>query len=160
MTATSDNGATLFPSLAWFRRLAERMAAQPEKYTQLGTVDITLVPGIVFPNGQTELYSLTFQRYGCERVEGPVSRDAISGPHPVILEGEYAAWKEMVENIRRHGRADLQHTLNYLTLPDWPFHLVAVDEDGGQLDIDRFYRYNESLQQFFDEAAAVDTEFR
>jgi hypothetical protein len=68
-------------------------------------------------------------------------------------------WREMVENIRRHGHADLTHTLNYLTLPDWPLHLVPVDDIEGQLDVDRFYRYNETLQEFFDEAAAVETRF-
>src|SRR5262249_7358031 len=69
------------------------------------------------------------------------------------------AWKEMIESIRTHGAADLTHTLNYLTLPDWPLRLVAVNEEEGQLDIDRFYRYQESLQAFFDEAAAVETRF-
>lgn len=160
MKPTENNGAIPFPSLAWFRRLAERMAAQPEKYQKLGTIDITLVPCIIFPDGREEIYSLTFQRYACVGVGAPASREAIAGPHAVILEGEYAAWKEMVENIREHGRADLQHTLNYLTLPDWPFRLLAADENQGQLDIDRFYRYNQTLQEFFDEAAAVDTEFR
>ena len=76
-----------------------------------------------------------------------------------MLEGEYAAWKEMVENIRQHGHADRTHTLNYLTLPDWPLRLAPLDESQDQLDVDRFYRYNESLQEFFNEAAAVDTEF-
>jgi hypothetical protein len=65
----------------------------------------------------------------------------------------------MVENIRRHGHADLTHTLNYLTLPDWPLRLIPTADDD-QLDVDRFYRYNESLQQFFDEAAGVETRFR
>jgi len=83
----------------------------------------------------------------------------VRGRHPVILEGDYAAWKEMIESIRTHGSADLTHTLNYLTLPDWPLRLVAVNEEEGQLDVDRFYRYQESLQAFFDEAAAVETRF-
>jgi hypothetical protein len=159
MTATTHNGRAPFPSVAWFERLADRMAGQADKYTRLGTLDITLVPRIVFPDGHAELYSLSFQCYACERVEHPGSVGEIAGRHPVIMEGEYAAWKEMVENIRAHGHADLQHTLNYLTLPDWPFRLSPVDEGEGQLDVDRFYRYNESLQAFFDEAAAVETDF-
>jgi hypothetical protein len=65
----------------------------------------------------------------------------------------------MLENIRRNGHADLTHTLNYLTLPDWPFRLVPVDEGEGQLDVDRFYRYNETLQEFFDETGYVGTRF-
>jgi hypothetical protein len=34
---------------------------------------------------------------------------------------------------------------------------VPLDESGGQLDADRFYRYIESLQEFFNEAARVET---
>jgi hypothetical protein len=43
--------------------------------------------------------------------------------------------------------------------PDWPLRLVPVNEDEGQLDVDRFYRYNETLQQFFDGGARLSTRF-
>jgi hypothetical protein len=149
-----------FPSVGWFRALADRMAAQPEKYRRLGAMDLTLVPRIVFPDGHAELYSLTFEGHRCRAVERLESTATVRGPHPVVLEGEYAAWREMLENIRHHGHADLTHTLNYLTLPDWPLRLLPVDEEGeGQLDVDRFYRYNETLQEFFDETARVETRF-
>ncbi|HLK12163.1 MAG TPA: hypothetical protein VKW76_12365 [Candidatus Binatia bacterium] len=148
-----------FPSVAWFQRLAERMAAQPEKYRRLGPIDMTLVPRIVFPDGHVELYALAFRGHTCASVEQPASLAAVRGPHPVVIEGDYAAWRDMIESIRRHGGADLNHTLNALTLPDWPLRLAPLDEREGQLDVDRFYRYAESLQQFFDEAAAVETRF-
>jgi hypothetical protein len=148
-----------FPSVAWFRHLAERMAAQPDKYRRLGVLDLTLVPHIRFPDGHAEVYSLAFEGYGCPVVEQADGPEAVRGRHPVMIEGEYAAWREMIENIRGHGRADLTHTLNYLTLPDWPFTLSPLDAAEGQLDVDRFYRYNDSLQEFFNEAAAIDTEF-
>lgn len=148
-----------FPSVDWFRRLAERMAAQPEKYRKLGVVDLTLVPRIAFPDGRTETYSLRFEGYGCTAIAQLARPEAVAGPHPVLIEGEYAAWREMIDAIREHGRADLHHTLNYLTLPDWPLRLSALDEEQGQIDVDRFYRYNDSLQEFFDEAAAVETRF-
>ena len=149
----------LFPSAEWFRALADRMAAQPEKYRKLGVMNLTLAPRISFPDGREMLFSLEFDGNRCRavrRVDGPAT---LGGRHAVILEGDYGAWREMIENIRVNGQADLQHTLNYLTLPDWPLRLVAVDEDVGQLDVDRFYRYNETLQEFFDEAARVDTRF-
>jgi hypothetical protein len=148
-----------FPSVAWFRHLAERMAAAPEKYRKLGVLDVTLVPRIHFPDGHSETYALAFEGYGCRAVERLDDGARVGARHPVLLEGEYGAWKEMVENIRSHGQADLTHTLNYLTLPDWPFTLSPLDEAAGQLDVDRFYRYNDSLQEFFNEAAAVETRF-
>jgi hypothetical protein len=147
-----------FPSVGWFRALADRMAAAPEKYRKLGALDVTLVPRVTFPDGHTETFSLAFEGHRCRAVERVASAEPITTRHSVILEGEYGAWREMIENIRHHGRADLQHTLNYLTLPDWPFRLLPVNDEG-QLDVDRFYRYNETLQEFFDEAARVDTRF-
>lgn len=149
-----------FPSVAWFQRVADRMAAQPEKYRKLGSMDLTLIPRIVFSDGHAERYRLCFEGHGCRPVERLDDTAPAEGHHPVVLEGEYGAWREMLENIRQHGHADLSHTLNYLTLPDWPLRLIPLDEDGGQLDVDRFYRYNQTLQEFFDETAGVDTRFR
>jgi len=151
--------APRFPSLAWFQRLADAMAAQTEKYRRLGPLDLTLVVRVVYADGRDQLFALEFDGARCVSVTSPATVAAIRGRHPVIIEGEYAAWKEMVESIQANQGADLTHTLNFLTLPDWPLRLVAVDEEQGQLDVDRFYRYQASLQAFFDEAAAVETRF-
>ena len=148
-----------FPSLAWFRCLADAMAAQPEKYRKLGPLDLTLIVRVVFADGTDIRHALEFDGTRCVAITQLSDATAVRGRHPVILEGDYAAWKEMIESIRAHGGADLTHTLNYLTLPDWPLRLIAVNEEEGQLDVDRFYRYQESLQAFFDEAANVETRF-
>jgi hypothetical protein len=132
------------------------MAAAPERYRRLGPLDITLVPRIVFPDGGTELYELEFRGFECRAIQRLATTAEVRGAHPVMLEGEHAAWLEMIDNIRAHGRADLTHTLNYLTLPDWPLRIVPLDDAAGQLDADRFYRYIESLQAFFDEAAHAE----
>lgn len=148
-----------FPSVEWFQALADRMEAQPEKYRRLGHVDLTLVPRITFPDGREAVFRLVFAGPHCRTVDAPPTVAAVRGPHPVVIEGEYTAWREMIESIRTHGQADLKHTLNFLTLPDWPFRLDALDPEAGQLDVDRFYRYMATLQAFFDEAASVETEF-
>jgi hypothetical protein len=147
----------VFPSAEWFGRLAAAMEAAPERYRRLGPMDLTLVPRIVMPDGETRTFVLIFQGFRCVSVGEAGSATADCGPHPVALEGEYAAWREMIENIAAHAGADLDHTLNFLTLPDWPLRIVPLDEAGGQLDADRFYRYIESLQEFFNEAARVET---
>ena len=151
--------APSFPSVAWFRLLADAMASRPEKYSRLGPLDLTLIVRITYPDGHEAHYALEFAGTRCVAVTNPASVADVSGRHRVILEGAYEAWREMIESIRAHGGADLTHTLNYLTLPDWPLRLVAVDESEGQLDVDRFYRYQASLQAFFDEAADVETRF-
>ena len=55
----------------------------------------------------------------------------------------------------RRRRADLEHTLNYLTLPDVPLRVSGPD----QLEIDAFYRYNETIQRFFNGAAGIATRY-
>src|SRR5262249_101991 len=130
-----------------------------EKYRKLGPLDLTLIARVVYPDGTDQRHALEFDGTRCVAITDLTGTSAVRGRHPVILEGDYAAWKEMLESIPTHARPDLTHTLTYLTLPDWPLRLVAANEEDGQLDVDRFYRYQESLQAFFDEAAAVETRF-
>ena len=61
----------------------------------------------------------------------------------------------MLEGIKQHGSADLQHTLNTidLTMPEG----VARSYDGYRRDT--FYRFNQSLQHFFDSSSKIETEF-
>ena len=146
-----------FPSIDWFEALRQSMLAHHEKYQKLGSVDVTLVPTITFPVGRVERYALVFEAHDSVAVRQIASAEDLVGPR-VVIEGDYGVWREMVENIRAYGGADLQHTLNYLTLPDWPLR-VTSSSGPDLLGVDRFYRYQESLQEFFNEAAAVATEF-
>lgn len=151
--------SAIFPSAGWFRRLSHLMAAHARNCREADTMDLTVVPRITFPDGHSEVYSLAFEGHRCRQVCQPESPEALRGRHAIILEAEYGAWREMIENIRREGHADLTHTLDHLTTLHTPFRLVPVDDGAGQLDIDRFYRHSRMLQEFFDEAAALDTRF-
>ena len=72
-------------------------------------------------------------------------------PEHFVVEAPLEVWKEMIENIENRGEPDLEHTLNYLTFPDDPMVVDGPD----QLMIDAFYRYNQSMQLFFNGAAAL-----
>ena len=61
----------------------------------------------------------------------------------------------MVDNIRRNDGPDLEHTLNYLTLPDVPLRVSGPD----QLEVDAFYRYGETIQRFSNGAAEIETRY-
>jgi hypothetical protein len=61
----------------------------------------------------------------------------------------------MIENVTANRGPDREHTLNYLTFPDDPLRVTGPS----QLEVDLFYRYNESLQRFFDGAANVPTSY-
>lgn len=140
-----------FPSVAWFKAVKARADANPERFRRLGFCDATV--GIEVGEGaDVKSFVLTFQDYGCSKVE----RAGAGAPADLdfALAGDCAVWREMIENIREHGRADLQHTLNYLQLPG-TLRLEAKD----QARADLFYRFSQTFQAFFDEAAQVPTEF-
>ncbi len=139
----------LFPSEEFFEALRQRANSDPERWRRLGTVDMTLVVKIDYPD-RAECYEIVFAGYRCVRTRR-IASPANAAKGAIVLEGPYTAWREMIDNIAANGQADLEHTLNTLTLMDTPLH---VDSDN-QLDTDLFYRYQENLQQFFDGAAAI-----
>jgi hypothetical protein len=142
-----------FPSQAWFAALQEEAAEKPDRYRRLGFTEATVGVKIEPSNGDAGSgYVLDFHGYGCRSV---AQSDQPEATADFVLAGPYSAWKEMIENIRENGEADLSHTLNVLTMPGVPLKLQADD----QLKADLFFRYNSTLQEFFNGAAAVETEF-
>lgn len=142
-----------FASTQWFEALAARMNAEAERYRRLGSIDCTMVVKVDGP-GRADLFEIVFESFGAKSVRR-LARLEDAAPRHFVLEASLAVWREMIENIRAHGSADLRHTLNYLTFPDDPMRVSGPD----QLETDAFYRYNESLQCFFDGAAGVATSY-
>lgn len=144
---------TIFPSTEWFQALARRMAQDEPAYRALGSIDCTMVVRVDAPDG-VQLFEVAFEGFGVRSVRR-LSRVEDAAPDHFVLEASAATWREMIDNIRAHGGPDLAHTLNYLTFPDDPMRVTGPD----QLEVDAFYRYNESLQRFFNGAAAVPTAY-
>ncbi|KAA0235100.1 MAG: hypothetical protein JJLCMIEE_01477 [Acidimicrobiales bacterium] len=140
-----------FPSAEWFDSLAAVANGRSAELADFGFSNIRLACQINgLPDGN--------HTYGL-RIEGyEVISDGAIEPanwHPdCTLEGPAAIWYDMIANIRSHGAADLQHTLNALSLPEIPMRVVADDPMGRDL----FFRYNQTLQEIFDLAAEVPTE--
>ncbi len=76
-----------------------------------------------------------------------------AAPVDCVVSAEPSDWRELIAHIQERGSADSEHTLNSLVLAGDRFVLTG-DE---QLGIDRFYRYNASLQAFIEEARGVPT---
>jgi hypothetical protein len=145
--------ATIFPSCNWFEALADRMKIDHTSHRELGSIDCAMVVNV--EGGECdELYEIVFESFGVRSVRKLNSlADAV--PQHFVLNASLAVWREMIENIHNDGAPDLKHTLNYLTFPDDPMEVTGPD----QLEVDAFYRYNESLQRFFNGAAAVATSY-
>ena len=140
-----------FTSAAWFEAVNRRVAEDKEKFKLLGYVDADVGVKMDANGAGTRSYVLEFRDYGVESVK---ETDDLAETD-FTIEGSLAAWTEMVRNIKEHGEADLEHTLHRLTMAGVPLNLVAHD----QLKADIFYRFNQSFQAFFNEAASVPTEF-
>jgi hypothetical protein len=142
---------TIFPSTKWFEALARHMEQDGAAYRELGSIECTMVVRVDRPEGP-DLYELVFEGFTVRSVRRLARiEDAASGHF--VLEASLETWREMIDNIRANAGPDLTHTLNYLTFPDDPMRVTGPD----QLEVDAFYRYNQSLQRFFNGAAAVPT---
>jgi hypothetical protein len=101
---------------------------------------------------------LRFDDFLCSAVEelgdDEWTRRVQRGDVDFTLEGPEDVWREMLANIRANGGADARHTLNTLVLPGVPLRLVAPDPVNG----DKFYRYNQSYQDFMNLAALAANE--
>jgi len=148
MTQQVTTKAT-FPSVDWFNAIKELIKDDPG-YKHIGTCDTTV--GLKVPDlGKS--YRIIFEAFEVTDVREADDREAENTDF--WLEMPYARWKEMIENIKANGKADLHHTLNTIDIeiPEG----FARSNDGYRRDA--FYRFNQSFQYFFDSSAKIDTDF-
>jgi hypothetical protein len=136
-----------FPSVEWFDTVREMVNAD-EAFRRLGTVDAKV--GIKVDN---DVFELTFEAFECVSVREIAENDLREVDF--WLEQTPEEWRDMIENIKAHGAADLSHTLNTIDLNRQDG--FAKSYDGYKRDA--FYRFNQSLQHFFDSSAKIDTQF-
>jgi hypothetical protein len=143
-----------FPSVAWFRRLADLMNANRTRQEQLGYVDcvaqFTVLDG--GPDGAPLGVQVTFEEFAAVDVRAagdPACAD-------FTLEATLATWRAMIESIAAGGgRPALEQTLNRLSHAGTPIRLRGDDP----LKRDLYFRYNQSLQEFVNASAAFRTVF-
>lgn len=143
-----------FPSLEWFSALAQLMNENRALHEHLGYVDCVAEFAVddAGPHGQPVAYQVTFEEFSAADVRlatDPTRADfRISGP--------LWAWRDMIESIAQHGgRPALDRTLNHLTHMGEPLRVTSNDP----LRRDLYFRYNQSLQEFLNASARIDTEF-
>lgn len=135
--------------VAFFDRLGDEMNAHPDRYDTLGDVDLVLGLVIARPDGDPFRARVTFEGIGCIDVSAMEPGDEALAD--CWLEGPLDGWQSMVADIIEHGGATGPHTLNSLTLVGETIRLRGSDVMG----IDKFSRFNQSLQEFFDGAAQL-----
>ena len=137
----------MFPSTEWLADLAE-LAMHDDAYRKFGRVDAAVGLKV----GE-RAFRLTFDVFDIRDIREITLDDLRDVDFYLAMEPE--RWQAMLESIRQHGRAEGKYTLNSLdlTLPDG-LHYNATD-DGYRAD--KFFRFNESLQRFFDLSAQLVT---
>jgi hypothetical protein len=142
-----------FPSLAFFQTLQTLMRQEEARFRRLGFVDTTFGIHITGVNSQEWRYLLAFEVFDCREVTEV--RDFDLSAIDFVIKGDVAAWVEMLKNIHQHQGADVTHSLNTLTHFGERLQILYDDPDNR----DKFFRFQESIQEFFDLACMLDLEF-
>jgi hypothetical protein len=137
-----------FPSVEWFDAI-KNLVNQDAAFRHNGTIDTVI--GVKVGD---KIYEITFEAFECTNVREVGENDLRD--MDFWLEQPYENWKAMIENIKENGKADLALTLNTIDL-SMPGEGLARSHDGYRRDA--FYRFNQSIQDFFDASAKIDTQF-
>ena len=145
----SAAGTLVFPSVEWFQALQQLVNVDPE-FRRLGSIDAAMGVKV-----GSRVFVVIFEAFECTEVRDGSEADL--DDLDFYLELSEADWRELVENTKANGGADRRHTLNTLDLT--ANDGLAQNATGDQLRGDIFFRVNESLQYFFDQAAKLETVF-
>ena len=140
-----------FPSVEWFDDV-RNIFNNEESFRGGGGGQCNCVAGVKVGN---EIFVLTFEGFECAgaRRASLCDLDEVD----FYLDMEILEWRAMIENIRQNGHAGLGYTLNTLDLDR--ADRLATSVHGDQYREDLFFRYNQTLQYFFDASSRIATEF-
>ncbi|GBD26211.1 hypothetical protein HRbin30_01541 [bacterium HR30] len=144
----------VFPSIRWFELLAAEANSQRARFEHLGDVDCVAEFCVTDVQPAPFVVQVTFEEFGVVDVRIPAANDRDRADFRV--EGNLATWRRMLESIARNGgRPDLEQTLNYLTHMGTPMRVMSADP----VRRDLYFRYAQSLQEFFNVSARILTQF-
>ena len=138
-----------FPSVAWLQAVAD-MTMTDDLFRKFGRVDA--IAGIRVGERQFRIVFDVFEIGDIREIGFDDLRDL-----DFYLEMPPETWQAMLESIKENGSAGLDYTLNTLDLklPDG----LAINAMGDGYRMDKFFRFNQSLQRFFDVSARIETSF-
>ena len=146
--------ALQFPDREWFLALGRLMAARGELFRRLGYADTRFVVRVL-PDGEgggaARDIGMALNGYALVGAEALAPAGAASFDPDFTICARQSVWQRMLDEIARKGRPELRHTLNSLVLMGDEMWLESAD----QLREDKFYRFNQTLQEFFNLAAQL-----
>lgn len=139
----------LVDAVPFFEAMANEMNEHPERFTVLGDADMVAALVMHRPDGSAFVAELVFAALRCEGVQAVGVEEARLADFR--MEGPLDAWQTMFDDIRTHGAASGRQTINSLVLVGDAIKLRGDDPMG----VDKFSRFNQTLQEYFDGAARV-----
>jgi len=137
----------LFPSVEWFQKAAD-ILNKSDSFKRLGTCDASVGAQV-----NDKYYELDFEAFEVKDVREIDARRA--DELDFVMVQPYDAWKAMLEDIKKNGRATHNFTLNSLDLQSEKEFAVGKDYNRR----DAFYRFNQTFQEYFDNSAQFETTF-
>jgi len=136
-----------FPSVEWFKTAAD-VLNKSDSFKRLGTTDAEIGVQV-----DEHLFEIDFEAFEVKDVRAIDARRA--DELDFVLVQPYDAWKAMLIDIKTNGRATGNFTLNSLDLQSEKEFAVGKDYNRR----DAFYRFNQTFQEYFDNAAKFETTF-
>jgi hypothetical protein len=141
-----------FPEPEWFAALGHQMAKDSEVFRRLGYAEVRF--GVrVFANDRERIEATTgIELTGYEIGRTLALDDAHADFDPdFVICAPREVWDRMLNEIAHEGHPELRRTLSSLALVGEEMWLDSSD----QLREDKFYRFNQTLQEFFNLSAKL-----
>src|SRR5690606_8420295 len=136
-----------FPSVEWFQTAAD-LLNKSDSFKRLGTCDTEM--GV---QGGDEFFEISFVAFEVKEVKKIDAARADELDFTLVQSPE--AWKAMLDDIKANGKATHEFTLNSLDLRS--NEELARGKD--YVRRDAFYRFNQTLQEYFDMSAKMETTY-
>jgi hypothetical protein len=141
-----------FPEPAWFLALGRLMEAEGPLFQRLGYAETRFVVRVMpdYPdNGGETLVGISIDGY--RMIDAAVVNDLDAFDPDFVICAKRSVWDRMLNEIVESGRPSLRHTLSSLALVGDEMWLESAD----QLREDKFYRFNQTLQEILNLAAQL-----
>jgi hypothetical protein len=136
-----------FPDPEWFLALGRQMRAEGELFRRLGYAETRFVVRVLSDDGEDpaveDQVGLVIDGYALTSAKPLRANDVATFDPDFVICAPRAVWRRMLDEIASNGRPELRHTLSSLALVGEEMWLESND----QLREDKFYRYNQTLQE-------------
>jgi hypothetical protein len=142
-----------FPDPQWFIALGRLMEAEGELFRRIGYAELRFVIRVLSDDGSHTEALTALEINGYELSRAVTLDDAAGFDSGFVVCAPGSIWQRMLAEIKQAGRPGPRHTLSSLVLIGDEMWLESID----QLREDKFYRFNQTLQELFNLAAKLAT---